>query len=178
MPVEISIERAVAQEFWICDARRALQMVRIDPDDRDGQQRWPDKDSIRWKIIGDAAMTLLKTVRSNSGTDYVVTVSLPLELSRDEYVIVDGWIGRGGPTGSPWEGGVNDGRHRIWNCVQAGCSVLPLRHQFSWDADDLANPNFVKFALEDLADNHLDQVGDAYYEQAARSARTELERFS
>ena len=110
-------------ERWWTATR--LQLVdQADPDLEDGAQRHPDRDDIRWHLIG--AMLSQISAKLDAG-DYrdsaVLTNTAELDLTSDpsgytldEIRIIESWFTFGSyPKADGWQLASGDGRHRIWN---------------------------------------------------------------
>lgn len=147
-------------ERWWTATRRQL-VEQTDPDVDDGAQRHPDRDEIRWHLLGAmlsqiSAKLDARDYRDSDALTDTVEVDVtgdPAGYTLPEMRILESWFSFGSyPKADGWDLASGDGRHRIWNIfAHRPDAHLPLRSHLLDFLDDVDHEHLAATLREQAA---------------------------
>lgn len=153
-------------ERWWIAARTDLPWL-TDPDVDDGRVRWPDRDERQWTAVASLVEAVARAIASGGhdvDDDDPAVATVPADvgaLGPVDRKIVTSWFRAGSeaPSGDPWEDGLTNGRHRLWNAWRAAPdALLPIYSDTLAGLDDapVMGEQFAAVVAQSAADGLRD----------------------
>jgi len=149
-------------ERWWIAARADLPWLTA-PDVDDGRVRWPDRAERQWTTVAGVVEAVARTIAygghdvdEDDPTAALVSIDAA-GLAPADRNIVTSWFRAGSeaPSGDPWDDGLTNGRHRLWNAWQAAPdALLPIYSDALAGLDDapLMGEQFAAVVAQSAAD--------------------------